>query len=343
MRSNAHFERSGVISVTAAAVMFLLIACPARAADILIVLSGEEAPYVAAKDAASKAMTAKGHTVRVAQLSELADDMPAAMKQKVDVYLAIGSKSATALHEHVKPPAMLFYCMVSDPDKAGLTQGAPASGISMDVPVDAQIKLMLDAVGKVKSIGMFYRSDMQASVAVMKEMEQAMPKGVRLYAIDVSKHSSMAAAIEEVLDQKVDIVWTAPDTTIYDTAVIRSLLLDSMRRKTPVFGFSVPFVKAGALLGVGIDPQTQGEDAAALITESLARSAAGSRSKVSRQTQGGHVSPASASRPAGDHVVEAPRYQTAVNLIVADRLSITLPVELVEKASRVFRPDEETP
>ena len=40
------------------------------------------------------------------------------------------------------------------------------------------------------------------------------------------------------------------DAAAYDAATVRSLLLASIRRKTPVFGYSPALVRAGALLGV---------------------------------------------------------------------------------------------
>jgi ABC-type uncharacterized transport system substrate-binding protein len=306
---------------------------PLLGAEITIVLSGEEAPYVAARDAASKALASQGHAVQVLQLRDLTK---AATDRKADVFLAIGTKAALALHEAVKPPARLVYCMVPDPARSGLAQGLPACGISMEVPFEVQVDLMLKAVEKAKTIGMLYRSDVPASLAMMKELEQCAPKGVRVLGVSVDKHPSVAAAIDALLDQKPDIIWTAPDAAVYDTAAIRALLLASVRRQVPVYGFSVPFVKAGALLGTGIDPRAQGEQAAGLVPDLLKAPAAPAASADSSG-----ATPVASSQSASAHVVMPPKFEIAVNLVVAQRLSLTLPEGVIAKATQVFRPDED--
>jgi len=46
--------------------------------------------------------------------------------------------------------------------------------------------------------------------------------------------------------------------------VAKALLLKTMRKSVPVYGFSEPFVRAGALFGLAIDLDFQGRRAAAL-------------------------------------------------------------------------------
>lgn len=309
------------LAATAAAAAVLLLATGlSRAADILIVLSGQEAPYAAAKDAAVKILTAQGHSVRFAQLGEINKDIKAAMGQKVDAYLAIGTKAATALHGNVPDSSRLAYCMVAAPSVAGLAEGAPAQGVSMDVPISAQVQLMTRAMGEIKTIGMLYRSDSPASQALQSEIDQAKGKDIRLVSVAVDKCPSVAAAIESLLDQRPDIIWTAPDSSVYDSAAIRSLLLASVRKKTPVFGYSTGFVKAGALMGIGIDPRTQGEQGAAVVLDLL------------------NNPPATST-----HCVVGAKFQLVLNLVVAERLSISLSCDLVASADLVFRPEEDKP
>jgi ABC-type uncharacterized transport system substrate-binding protein len=93
-----------------------------------------------------------------------------------------------------------------------------------------------------------------------------------------------------------------------------------LRRRVPVFGFSPAFVRAGALIGVGIDPHAQGRQAGELVRLSLARS------------------PTADSIP--NAVRLAPTYQLAVNLTVARKLGVTLPAEFIAHADQVFGGDE---
>src|SRR5262249_17418265 len=133
--------------------------------------------------------------------------------------------------------------------------------------------------------------------------------------VDVDRYESESKAIEALMALKVDIIWTYPDPAVFSGVLVRNLLLAALREKVPVFGFSKPFVKAGALLGVGIDPRMQGEQVAEVIwrfMEGQSKSPDG----FTALTQ-----------------VEAPRFEISINTTLAEKLSIRLPDALVKKAS----------
>ena len=50
---------------------------------------------------------------------------------------------------------------------------------------------------------------------------------------------------------------------------MRTLLLAGIRKKIPVWGFSTAFVRAGALIGVGVEPRSQGAQAAEILVKLL--------------------------------------------------------------------------
>lgn len=310
----------------------------AEGGQVVVVLSGKESPYAVAGEEAQDALAREGHKVQVAQMDDLAKDPKAALAPGADLYFAVGSKAAAWLHEHVKPPSQLVYCMVADPENAGLTQGSPACGVSTDVPLESQMELIRQALPQAQVVGVLYRSDVPESARLVKRLEQAVPKAMRVAAVAVDKHPSPAAAIEALLEQRAHVIWTAADASVYDKATIQSLLLTSVRKKVPVFGYSPGFVKAGALLGIGIDPAAQGHQASALASRALRLKAGG---------PGAPPASGPATNPAmgGDagHSVETPKFQVAVNLILAERLSITLPAAVVKKASIIIRPEGDSP
>jgi ABC-type uncharacterized transport system substrate-binding protein len=80
-----------------------------------------------------------------------------------------------------------------------------------------------------------------------------------------------------------------------------------------VFGFSTSFVRAGALFGVGLEPATQGKQAAALV-----------RDVLNKKTLTNTVTP--------------PIYDISLNLVVAQKLSLTLPPAVVQRAKHIFQP-----
>ena len=295
---------------------------PAQAGRVLIVRTSEAAPYAQAEAVLKARLAKQGHALQSVLLAEHAKAANAKAPE-TDVCVAVGTGAAGWLHENLQSKTALVYCMVSDPKGLGLLEDPRASGVSVEVPVAAQFRLMAEALPNARSVGMLYRSDTPASAALLEKARRAAPKGFRLEAIAVDRHKSVADAINALLARNVEIVWTAPDASVYSVPAIRSLLLASIRRKTPVFGFSPACVRAGALLGVGIDPGVQGGQAADVAERILERQ---------RQRRSGEeVEPLAESRR-----FPPPRFRTAVNLIVARELAVSLPKALIERATDVF-------
>jgi putative ABC transport system substrate-binding protein len=277
--------------------------------EVVAVISSEAAPYRAAHEALVRRLEPLGHVVRPVGLDDLTTDGLSLLGQPVCV-VAIGSPAAVWLHGK-KPTIPLTYCLVSNPERAGLLADPPIPGVATDIPLAEQVALWREALPNVRTIGLFYRegdADSRKQVALLRTL---LPEDIRLESVAIDQHPSPAAAIDALLARRIDLVWTSPDPTIWNEATVRSLLLATLRRKIPVFGFSTTFVRAGALLGVGLDPAEQGAQAGTLVIEMLA----------------GRIM-------AGQ--VVAPTYEISLNLVVAQKLSLTVPKPLLERAKQVF-------
>ena len=285
------------------------------AGEIVTILSSDAKPYMDAQSAAQDRLGKKGLKIRSIALKDLTEDKIKEWNEKPpEGVLAIGTEAAEALHRHPKVIAPEFYCMVADPDGHGLTQGLAMQGVTIDVPLGAQIELIEQALPKTRSIGILYRGKSEKGKRISQAVRTAWPAKYKIETVDVDHYGSSSKAIEALLALKVDVIWTYPDPEVYNSALVRALLLAALREKVPVFGFSRPFVNAGALLGVGIDPKSQGEQ----VSEVIARYHEG-RSK----SPDGFTALAQ---------VEAPRFEISINTTVAEQLSIRLPNELVKRA-----------
>jgi len=201
--------------------------------------------------------------------------------------------------------------MVADPAGAGLVGDPRVFGVTTDVPPDDQLAIILGALPGARRIGMLYQSSSEASAATVAGARAAMSADRSLHAEDLAAHASIAEAINALLAAGVDVVWAIPDRQVYTPETIKALLLAALRKKVPVFGFSAQMVKAGALLGTGLDPKTQGVQAAELLT--------------SRLLEGD--TPDAAPVP--------PRYQVIVNALVADKIGVSLPDAFMGRADVV--------
>jgi len=61
---------------------------------------------------------------------------------------------------------------------------------------------------------------------------------------------------------KADFVVALPDSTLYNSATIKPLILASLQNRLPLIGFSAAFVRSGATLGVYADFEDIGQQAA---------------------------------------------------------------------------------
>jgi ABC-type uncharacterized transport system substrate-binding protein len=135
--------------------------------------------------------------------------------------------------------------------------------------------------------------------------------------VAVNEFPSISAAIAALVQKNVDIVWTTADQRLYDNASVRALLLSCLREKIPVWGFSPAFVRAGAVVGVGVEAAAQGKQAADLLI-ALLKDPKSVKNKV-----------------------QSPReYQIAVNLIVAKDLNLDIPESVPQRAAFVYRSEK---
>ena len=314
----------GILAVAASSLLALAI--PARAADVTIVLSGKATPYVKAEKELKARLVKLGHTTRTVELGKLADEKEFPRGGSDDVFVAVGTPATVWLKANLSVKTPLVYCMTSETFAS--TSGRKIAGVGTSVPVGRQLALIAEALPQAKRVGVLYRSESKKSLSMLAGVRNNLPQGWKLNAVALDKHESVAKAIDALLAEGTDVVWTTADSAVYDVATVRSLLLAAIRSRTPVFGFSPAFVRAGALLGVGICPARQGRQAAGLVDPLL---------KAVKTTSSAATQPESRKQ----ELTPEPEYQLAVNLVVARRLSITLPKNLIDRAVHVFGGDEE--
>jgi ABC-type uncharacterized transport system substrate-binding protein len=305
-----------VISIWIALSAFAFCGPPVVRADLVIVRSSDAVPYKEADAALHEHLSGRSETVRSVLAKELADGGLAAGIKPADSVVAVGTPAARWLHARLPASNRLVYCMVNNPADAGLLQGLPCWGVTTDVAIGDQIKLIAEALPRARVVGMLYRSDTNSGKEAVKAMLAALPADWRLETVAVNEAPSIGAAIESLTGKDIDVIWTSADSSLYDAASVRSLLLSGIRKKIPVWGFSTAFVRAGALIGVGVEPRAQGAQAAEMLIKLLDAPAS-----LKEGAQSPH------------------EFQIALNLIVAQQLSLDIPQSLTGRATFVFRPE----
>ncbi|MGH7143082.1 MAG: ABC transporter substrate-binding protein [Planctomycetota bacterium] len=303
-----------------------------RASDTIepgveVVRSAGAKPYVDAGAVIQQTFTADHYFAETVDLADLTDHDAARFKAclaagKVRLFVAIGTQAAEWLQAHLPATMGLVYCMVADPAAAGLFQGHRSFGVSMTVSWQEQLKVLQGALPQARKVGVLYAKNNPASCAALDALRAKLPAGFELVAVAVDDSDNVSDAIQEMFGAHPDVVWTSPDSAVYNTATVRSLLLLALRHHIPVFGFSTPLVRAGALFGVGIEPKDQGAQCAALAESYLAAIV------EKREEEFAHHAS-----------VEPPKFEVAVNEIVAKQLGCDLPSAFTDQATVVVKPD----
>ncbi len=283
------------------------------ATRVIIVRSKEVEPFKLAEASFISSLPGGIQSQTLALADATADVLSKAAGDPSTGFFAIGSEAAASVKAAIPAANMLTCAMVSDPTAAGVFDSRTTTVISMDCPHAAQVAFISSALPKVRRLGVLYRSDTARGKKAVDGMRAALPSGWTIEAIAVDKEASISDAITRMFDLKIDLVWTYPDSSLYDVATIKTLLLESLRQTVPVFGFSPAFVRAGAIIGVGTTPTDQGRQAAATFR------------------------PAPGNGGDGDDRVIPPDMRTYVNTVVAERLDIVLPPTVVGSAATVFK------
>ncbi|MDP6635610.1 MAG: ABC transporter substrate binding protein [Phycisphaerae bacterium] len=290
---------------------------PAHAppSKILVVRTSDARPYILASTGAAARLAKMGHSVETVALADVTKNF----RKRADgvaATVAVGTGAADWICKNKQPTDKLIYCMVAGSGQASL-KGPNVSGVSTDVPIASQFALIARALPRARVIGMLFSSKSKKSVKHLAAAKSALPKGWRIVSVDVARHKSHANAMFTLLIKEIDIVWTSPDSSVFNSQSVRYLLLTALKKKVPVFGFSAGFVRIGAMFGVSVNPGVQGEQAADM-TDRVLQVASGASGVETR--------------------APAVMYGTVVNLIVANRIGVNLPEKLVKSADTVYRP-----
>ncbi len=294
----------------------------ADAEDVHIVLSSKAGPYSTTAEVIKKHMLRKkSKSVNITDLENLKDkSLAKAAKKKDIIFVAVGTRAALHLSEKLTAESILVYCMVSGAEQAGLSKRKNTFGVSTDIPVKNQLALIKEALPDTAAIGVLYDSSSSVGAAALKKAEKVLPTGCRLEAVDVRSHKSVSSAINSLFRKKIDVIWTFPDTHVFNRHRIRMLLLSSIRKKVPVYGFSYPFVKAGALFGTSITPEFQSEQTVDLIIQVINANVLKNPDKLKNIPQS-----------------VSPEFARAVNLIVAKKISIRLSEKFINTCLHVIK------
>jgi len=183
---------------------------------------------------------------------------------KPDIVLAIGMGALQVVKEIKDIPVV--YMMVLNP--ASIISGEKnIFGVSMSIPPEKQLNLLLNVLPHVKNIGLLYAPD-RTGYIVKDAMIAAGKMNINLIAKEIQNSRDVPS---ELLGMKknIDVFWMLPDLTLITPATIEFLLLFSIENKIPVLTFSDKYVELGALMSISIEPFDIGIQAGEIVNAIL--------------------------------------------------------------------------
>ena len=233
-----------------------------------------------------------------------------AFKDKGDLVVAVGPE-ATYLVGTITGPTLKLFTMVANPEKL-LTDGKLYPGVSLNLPIDLQLKQIKVGFPQRKRIGLFYTQTLnQSMVDTISQVAATAEVQIVRFPITLQKD------IPEILNSPqfaIDILWIIPDRIIGSEKILKFLINQMLLKKIPVVGFNEWFAENGAILSFSLDYREIGVQTAEFAYQLLQN-----KNSPSPLIQG----PVKAG--------------TIVNLTVAGKLGIVVSPEVVNSAREVIK------
>jgi ABC-type uncharacterized transport system substrate-binding protein len=294
-----------------AVVLTLALAASGGAAEIVILKSNEQPGVRPVVDALRRA----GGTHTFAEFDiggnrTQGERIAAGLRGRAVILVAVGLLAAQVARAAL-PESPLAFCMVAEPDKAGLVDVARVGGVAADVPIKNQLAAFRLVNPKGVRIGLLYGAD----TADLIDEAQKAARLVRVAIVPrlVASERDLPVAMRELLTgaESVDAVWILEDPVLVTEQTRRFILGETLKAGRPVYSYSDALIPEGALASDGPDPVSVGEQLAELVD----RLAAGEKG------------------PLG---LRVPRAELVINKKVAGKLKIDVPADALKAASRIF-------
>lgn len=234
--------------------------------------------------------------------------------EKPDVLVGIATPTAQALVSATRSIPVVFTA-VTDPVGAKLVSkmeqpGKNVTGLSDLSPVAQHVALIKELLPDVKSIGVVFNPGEANAVTLVKLLkESAKAQGIEVVEATALKSADVQSATQAIAE-KSDVIYAPTDNTV--ASAIEGMVVAANQAKTPVFGGATSYVEKGAIAGLGFDYYQVGVQTADYVAAIL-----------------------EGSEPGSLDVKVAKGSDLVVNTSVAEKLGLTVPSSVLERATSV--------
>jgi len=165
-----------------------------------------------------------------------------------DLVLAIGLDALRAVKEIAHLP--ILYMMVLNPESVR-KEGANITGVSMNIPQEKQLDIILKVLPGITRIGLLYDSE-KTGHFVARNQKAGVAAGIRILAREVKTAREVPLALTQ-MEAVPEALWLLPDLTVISPETVEFLFNYSMAHKIPVIAFSEQYLAIGAFMSISLD------------------------------------------------------------------------------------------
>ena len=238
--------------------------------------------------------------------------------KKMDMVVGVATPSAQSLKMtfHDIP---VIYAAISDPVSAGLVESlergeAGIAGTSHQTPIKEQLEVLM-GLTEVKALGQVYSGNDDSAMYQAKQTEQACQElGLEYIATAVSSSAEVKSAAESLMG-RVDAIYVSTDNTV--VSALSGLVVTALENGVPVLSADPSSARENPVLAAwGFDWYYIGQRTAHVMDQVL------------KGTDPAKI-------PTGV-IKDTSKMELILNTVVADKLGITFPQELLDKAALII-------
>jgi putative ABC transport system substrate-binding protein len=228
--------------------------------------------------------------------------------RKPDFIYCLGAK-ALEQTQHIRDIPKIFSlitysAMQAWPDREDIF------GVTLDLAPLSQLEHIRRALPESRRIGLLY--DPRQNRKIIDDAKRiALSMGMTIVAYPVSSILEIPSVLKE-MENKIDLLLALYDSTNYQPEAAKYILMQTLRKKIPLVGFSPTFAKAGALLALYGDYEDMGRQAARLML-----------AVADRQE---HI----------ERIMRPRKVRTAINEKVARAMRTTFPPQFLKNIDRIY-------
>ncbi|RMH73992.1 MAG: hypothetical protein D6675_00945 [Gemmatimonadetes bacterium] len=234
-----------------------------------------------------------------------------------DVVLTLGT-GATKFIRAKAPDIPVVFAMVIFPKRNGLIRslkrpGNNITGVTLDVAIEDQFKVMLQTQPSLKRVGVIYNPEENRRFITRAE-KVAANYGLTLVKQEIHQSNKLSQAFEALAGQ-IDLLWMIPDTTVFPRdanklAFARDYLIkNATLKQISTYGLAENFVRSGATLSLMADVTDAGKQAGEIVAQLLK------------------------GKPISQISVQYPRtVRLSLNLRTATAINLHIPADVIQQA-----------